>query len=685
MLRALLRSQAVLRGSKRSISQRQACQSIATQALEAGHESGFALKLRDYQEECIKSVLSYIQHGHKRLGISLATGSGKTVSHSLRQRMSSSANGTQVIFTQLISRISPPNENATQTLILVHRRELVEQAARHCIDAYPSKTVEVEMGNARASGAADITIASIWSIISGDRMLKFDPSQFKLVLVDEAHHIVANSFMETLKHFRLRKEDVTVSSPILVGVSATLSRSDGLRLSDAIDHIVYHKDYVDMIEEKWLANVIFTTVQSRAKLTNVKTLKGGDFQISDLSRAVNTPETNEVTVSSWMARAAKRKSTLVFCVDLTHVSDLTSTFRRHGIDARFITGDTPKRTRGERLDAFKHCEFPVLLNCGVFTEGTDIPNIDCVLLARPTRSRNLLVQMIGRGMRLHPGKGDCHIIDMVASLEAGIVTTPTLLGLDPNSLVQEATVEDIKATRELQELEKVGEQRPKNEPDLSSSKAPGAFDVEVSFTDYKSVYDFINDSSGERYIRGISRLAWVMVGPTRYVLSMPAGSYLTIEGNANDKDDEPSFTVHYTYKMTKELMDASNTTSPFMRPRRIATASTLSDAVHAADTFALQKAPRVMVDASQVWRKRSASEGQVAFINKLRPMTAQLSLDVLTKGKAADMITKIKHGVKGWFAQVEADKRRESRILDRVRQLEDSRRRESVRVGPVRQ
>lgn len=186
------------------------------------------------------------------------------------------------------------------------------------------------------------------------------------------------------------------------------------------------RDYVDMIGEKWLSGVIFTTVQSKADVSSVKKGPAGDFQVGDLSKAVNTLESNEITVRAWMDRAAGRKSTLVFCVDLIHVSDLTATFRRHGIEAKFVTGDTPKRVRSERLDAFRNQQYPVLLNCGVFTEGTDIPNIDCIVLARPTKSRNLLVQMIGRGMRLYPGKENCHIIDMVASLEAGIVTTPTL-------------------------------------------------------------------------------------------------------------------------------------------------------------------------------------------------------------------------------------------------------------------
>lgn len=98
------------------------------------------------------------------------------------------------------------------------------------------------MGTQHASGTADITIASIQSIYSGDRITKFDPSRFKLVLVDEAHHIVARGYMETLKHFELLSPSEL--SPALVGVSATFSRFDGLRLGAAIDHIVYHKSVI---------------------------------------------------------------------------------------------------------------------------------------------------------------------------------------------------------------------------------------------------------------------------------------------------------------------------------------------------------------------------------------------------------------------------------------------------------
>lgn len=119
----------------------------------------------------------------------------------------------------------------------------MEQAARHCTLTYPDQHVDIEMGKHQASGAADITVASIQSITSGDRLLKFDPSKFKLVLVDEAHHIVSQKYLELMEHFGLRHtiDWSNTQVPALVGVSATFSRFDGRRLGTVIDHIVYHR------------------------------------------------------------------------------------------------------------------------------------------------------------------------------------------------------------------------------------------------------------------------------------------------------------------------------------------------------------------------------------------------------------------------------------------------------------
>lgn len=431
------------------------------------------------------------------------------------------------------------------------------------------------------------------------------------------------------------------------------------------------RDYVDMIGEKWLSNVIFTTVQSKADISRVRKSPYGDFMPGELSKAVNTDSTNDITVRAWLARAKERKSTIVFCVDIAHVTGLTAMFRQHGIDARYVTGDTHKKIRGDRLDAFRNGEFPVLINCGVFTEGTDIPNIDCVLLARPTRSRNLLVQMIGRGMRLHPGKKNCHVIDMVASLETGIVTVPTLFGLDPSELVKEANVSELKELKE----EKETEARNK-ELERSVALPHKSIDGRVTFTDYDSVYDLIDDTSGERHIRGISQLAWVQVAEDRYVLSSQDGEYITIEKTGMA---QPLYRIKYNPRVSSAIV-LEGEWRPFARTRQIATADTFTDAVHAGDTFASETFPRYIVSKDQAWRKAPATTGQLAFLNKMRSVDGQLKKDQISKGKAADMITKVKFGAKGRLDKMRVLQRGLERKDEKMAELK---RREEVRVGPL--
>ncbi|KAI9706963.1 MAG: hypothetical protein M1820_004550 [Bogoriella megaspora] len=569
-------------------------------------------------------------------------------------------NHSQVIFTHLIDRVPPPDESATQTLILAHRRELVEQAARHCQNAYPAKSVEIEMGNMHASGYADITIASVRSLASGDRLANYDPKRFKLVLVDEAHHIVAPQYLNILEYFRLRHPGM--SQTVLLGFSATFSRLDGLSLGAVIDHIVYHKDYVDMINESWLADAIFTTVQSKADLSAVKTSKSGDFQTPSLSKAFNNPITNETTVASWKEKANERKSTLVFCVDVKHVIALTATFLQHGVEARYITGETHPRVRSATLDAFRNGKFPVLLNCGVFTEGTDIPNIDCIILARPTKSRNLLVQMIGRGTRKYAGKENCHVIDMVSSLETGIVTTPTLFGLDPSELVEKADVKEMEGIRDRKERE--AELR----IEALQSGSSGASPQPVKYTEYSSVTDLIEDTSQERYIREISQYAWVRVDETKYILSSRSQGFLTLD----------LIDGKYVVKFTQKIPGAKPGLKA--RPREITRSTTFEHAVHGADTFAQDTFERQYIVHFAPWRRNPASDAQLKFLNKYRQEHEQLEPNMISMGKAGDMITKIIHGARGRF-------QKSQQVAQRARRYDDKRdsirQREKVKVGPL--
>ena len=428
-----------------------------------------------------------------------------------------------------------------------------------------------------------------------------------------------------------------------------------------------------MIGEKWLSDVIFTTVQSKADISRVKKAATGDFQTKDLSKAVNTPQNNELTVRAWMSCADNRKSTLVFCVDIAHLSGLTAEFRKCGFDARSITGETAKVKRSKELDAFRNGEYPVLLNCGVFTEGTDIPNIDCVLLARPTRSRNLLVQMIGRGMRLHSGKANCHIIDMVASLEAGIVSTPTLFGLDPGELVKEANLEDLRLLKERQTNHNALS-------DIGSVKPTAESPETVSFTHYDSVWDLIDDTSGERHIRSMSHLSWVQTSKDRYVLPTQSGDYLTIDRHPQRAQ---FFRVVLTEKLGTNLYKQEKSRAPYKRPREIAQGASFADIVRSADTFAANKYSRHFINHAMPWRRQPATDGQLFFLNNFRDMEDKLTGDTITKGKAGDMITKIKFGARARYKELVSNEKSVQRKMSKNAHLEHLKGREKVRVGPL--
>lgn len=452
------------------------------------------------------------------------------------------------------------------------------------------------------------------------------------------------------------------------------------------------RDYIDMIDDRWLSRLVFTTVKSGADLSKVRKVNAGDFQTSSLSLAVNRPEVNDITVRSWLARAKHRKSTLVFCVDVQHIIDLAATFARHGIEARYVTGNTPDIERAQTIQAFKDLEFPILLNCGVFTEGTDIPNIDCVLLCRPTRSRNLLVQMIGRGVRLHEDKENCHVIDMIASLDEGIVTTPTLFGLDPDEIVKSEDATELhkrnnaKVTerRDTEQVHSVDEQHPHS-----------AANTKIQFTDYDSVVDLIADTSGDRYIRAISRHAWVAISDTKFVLSNgPKESYVVIDTKpVRGMKVQPSNTGQMPRFFVKSVASSKTVSSGhiagrYLRPRQIATAPTLESAVRAADTFAAQYYLRPFIVARgplSRWRDGDASQAQVDFLNKFcdNPDDERLRPDSLSKGQANDMLTKLRHGAKtSWKGIMQAKRKHEKQRLKR-RKMEEWQNRENVRVGPL--
>ncbi|WWD16731.1 hypothetical protein CI109_101162 [Kwoniella shandongensis] len=644
-----------------------------------------SITLRPYQLTAIRECLQALSSGLRRIGVSSPTGSGKTTMFMNLIPLVPFYNNTAI-----------PTGSSGSTLIVVGSVELANQAEGAAKRLLGDEwTVEVEQSKRKASGRADVTIATWQTLINSDRLAKFDPATYKLIIVDEAHHAAALSYLRLLHYFNDEVQLPSTLQPIttlkhehkvpIIGFSATFSRPDQLALSAVFEKIVFHREITHMLDEGWLAPARSTTVKADLELVEVEINENGDFKPSSLASKVNTKEVNELIVRTYLHRAANRRSTLVFCVDLDHVANLTQAFREAGIDARSISSMSKPEARRDTIASFGAGEFPVLINCEVLTEGTDIPEIDCILLARPTKSRNLLAQMVGRGLRLSPetGKEDCHIIDVVDSVAGanGMLVSPTLLGL-----THEERDEEL---REIAE---------RNMVDDETAAAGKTRQPTTNSDDYNITYIDEDDpfriaSSTRPIVDKASKNAWVVCGKTKYILELIGNGYISI-----DPGIIGAWAITFRPSIPSGIL--TNTKSPFGRVRVVGHADDLERALQTADKYAERTLGRELslrLSRYASWRRKPASEKAIALLLKMQgATTAAASVDnegreqqvrlfgksvpvgQLTAGEVSSWLCAARHGAKAVRAsldkaderkRIKAEQKAEKERLQRARNL----------------
>ncbi|KAH3681309.1 hypothetical protein WICPIJ_007729 [Wickerhamomyces pijperi] len=507
--------------------------------------------LRPYQQDCITTILTRLQTSNgstaNKLAISLPTGSGKTV-----------------LFTHLIPLIPEPNVKARKTLILVHRKELALQAFNMIQRELNGRqtTVGIDMAESKIHpDDYDVIIGSVQSLTRGERLNKYDPEKFKCIIIDEAHHAAANSYLNILRHFgvQLNSADTVTDSAtdlVVLGFSATFQRHDNKNLDGIFQEVVYHLPVEQLIDDGYLSDVKFSNVKLKdADLSLVKSSSSKsssssdtDFVIHQLSKAMNNDSNNEIVFRTYQAFVSNFgiSSTIFFCVDIEHTESLAQLFKSQGIKAEAITSKTPNLVRSNLLSQFHSGQLPILMNCGILTEGTDLPRTDSIFLCRPTRSTNLLIQMIGRGLRRHQGKEWCQVVDFIGVNGKSVVSVPMLRGLNDQELVIEglslSEMDQLKKEMEAEQLKRIEDQKAKKiseldellklDPDKQTETSPLP---DIELTTYQNYKDFINNElppntprlyHDEMYqLMSESKLVWLM-GPTKneWVLSLPSGS-----------------------------------------------------------------------------------------------------------------------------------------------------------------
>lgn len=348
------------------------------------------MKLRSYQRELVKGSLDLWKAGHRRIAMVMATGGGKTPTAMALADMSLDA-GQPVLW-------------------LAHRTELIDQAIDKAEQVAPGRRIGRLQGRLKQY-RADLVVGSNLTASTPSTLALLKTRRWGLIVVDETHHVTADTYMRVLRGLGAYEPD----GPLMLGVTATLDRSDGAALGQVFEAVVEPRigllDLIRHPEGPFLVPPRGIRVKiADLDLNRVKRV-AGDFNSGALGAAMSAAMAPQRIVEAWTEHA-KGRPTVAFLPTVAISIEQAEAFRAAGYRATHLDGTTHETVRAEALDAFRRGEIDILCNVGLFTEGTDLPSIGCVILGRPTSSASLYQQMVGRGLRLHPDKNDCIILDV---------------------------------------------------------------------------------------------------------------------------------------------------------------------------------------------------------------------------------------------------------------------------------
>ncbi|MBF0588673.1 MAG: DEAD/DEAH box helicase [Magnetococcales bacterium] len=332
------------------------------------------LELRPYQSMAVESARDELRNGNHRLIIHAPTGAGKTViaSHIIQSAL---GRGNQVLF-------------------LGHRRELINQASGK-LDALSIDHGVMMAKHPRTDPTQPVQVASIQTLVN--RLDGMEGSN--LIIIDEAHRAEAPTYKKILDAY---------PKAVVLGLTATPERSDGKGLGDIFQAIVPVSSVSELTAQGYLVPAK-VYAPSRPDMTGVG-IKRGDYDSATLSERVDQPDLVGDLPKHWL-EYAKGRPTVVFAVNIKHSLHIRDSFLAVGVRAEHVDGDTPTDERDAILSRLASGETKVVCNVGILTEGWDLPQTSCCILARPTKSVGLYLQMVGRVLRTFDGKSDAIVLD----------------------------------------------------------------------------------------------------------------------------------------------------------------------------------------------------------------------------------------------------------------------------------
>lgn len=402
--------------------------------------SNATLTLRDYQRGAIDAVFSAWREGMRRPAIVLPTGAGKTVvfAHLIKEFQGDWSSGG---LGNAVER-APGN----RVIVLVHRDELADQAMAKIKQVAPHLSV----GKVKAQDNdiyAEVMVCSVQTISRHSRRSTLLSAQLSagrvgLIITDECHHAAAESYKTVYAAF---------PDALQLGVTATLARGDRVGLGSTWDDVVYSRSILNLISNGHLVPPkSFNVEVDGFDLASVKTSRG-DYQAADLGAAMEESHADSVIAKAYQEHASDRQG-IVFTPTVATAEATAEAMTSAGITAESLSGMTPREERLKIFENFRTGRTQTLVNCMVLTEGFDAPWASCAVIARPTRSQPLYVQMVGRVLRPWRDKTDALVLNLAGSgkLSTLIDLEPgTVESINPGELLTEAVEREEEEGRSL--------------------------------------------------------------------------------------------------------------------------------------------------------------------------------------------------------------------------------------------
>lgn len=350
------------------------------------------IDLRPYQAEAIDAVFVEFQKGHDRTLVVLPTGTGKTI-----------------VFAKVVEIKVNGGKRA---LILAHRSELLDQASDKLMFASGLETA-LEKAEFTSIGRDElVTVASVQTLSQEKRLYRFPRDYFDLIVVDEAHHCMSDTYQRILNYF---------SSAKVLGVTATPDRADQKNLGQFFDSKAYEYPLHRAIKEGWLCPIKAQMIPLKLDIHNVG-ISNGDYAVGEIGCALE-PYLNQIARE--MLNYCKGRKTVVFLPLIETSQKFCELLNMYGFRAVEVNGKSPDRQ--QKISDFENGKYEILCNSMLLTEGWDCPPVDCIVVLRPTKVRSLYQQMVGRGMRTAPNKNELLLLDFLWMTEKHDLCRPSAL------------------------------------------------------------------------------------------------------------------------------------------------------------------------------------------------------------------------------------------------------------------